>query len=146
MRVKNGLRALAFCALTFAVAPGCSSSSSGPPAATLTQIYPLIFPPTTKAQCNQCHSNPANDVGNGKLSMGADQAAAYASLVGKASASSKCGGKPLVTPGDPENSLFYQKMTANPPCGGHMPLGGDPLTAEQLDMVHSWIAAGAKND
>lgn len=146
MKSRVSLGVMLAAALFLVFAPACSSTSTSTPAAKLSQIYPLIFPPTTKAQCNQCHNNPANDVGNGKLNMGADQATAYAALVGKTSASSKCGGKPMVVPGDPEGSLFYEKMTAIPPCGGHMPLGGDPLTAEQLDMVRSWIAGGAKND
>ena len=123
----------------------CGCGSAGPPA-TFTEIYPLIFPREVKAQCNFCHALPANDISNGLLSMGTDQATAYAALVGVKSTSSKCGGRTLVTPSQPDASLFYQKLGASPPCGGHMPLGGDPLTAEQLDMVKTWIEAGAKND
>lgn len=138
-----GTAALLACAL------GCSGGSSTPapagPPATFTQIYPLIFPVTTKAQCNFCHSLPPNDKSNGKLSMGQDKATAYAAIVGKTSSSSKCGGKPLIVPGQPDQSLFFLKLET-PPCGDHMPLGGDPLPADQIDMVRSWIAAGAKDD
>lgn len=46
--------------------------------------------------------------------------------------------------GDPPNSLIvkYVKGEAQPP----MPLGGAPLTAEQIASIVSWIAAGGKND
>ena len=141
-------------AITIASAMACSSSSSqdSAPAAAITpatkfsEIYPLIFPLETKGQCSFCHSLPPNDNSNGKLSTGMDQAAAHAALVGVMSASSMCGGKPLVVPGSPETSLFFQKITGTPPCGAHMPLGGSSLTAAQVEMIHSWIAGGAKND
>jgi hypothetical protein len=29
---------------------------------------------------------------------------------------------------------------------GRMPLGGTPLTAEELEGIRGWIAAGAAND
>ena len=124
----------------------CSSSSapSGPPA-TFSEIYPLIYPRQTRAQCNFCHSLPPNNTSNGLLSMGSEKATAYAALIGKTSASSHCSGKAYVVPGDPDHSLLLKKLTL-PECGDRMPLGGDPLTPEQLEMIRSWIAAGAMND
>ncbi len=125
---------------------GCGASST--PAATFTEIYPLIFPIETKAQCNFCHGLPSNDKSNGKLSMGIDQPTAYAALMATSS-SSMCGSgsavRDLVVPGDADNSLLFQKLTT-PPCGGRMPLGGSPLTAAELDQIRSWIEAGAKDD
>lgn len=123
-----------------------SSSSSNAPAATFSQIYPAIFPATTRAQCNFCHSLPPNERSNGKLSMGETRDAAYAALVGPKSVSAACGGKAYVVPGNPEESLFYTKVTTSPTCGDRMPLGGDPLSADQLEMIRSWIAAGAENN
>lgn len=135
-------------ALATALALGCSATesapASGPP--TFSAIYPLIFPVNTKAQCSFCHGLPPNEKSNGQLSVGSDKASAYAALVGKSSTSVKCGGKPFVVPNQPENSLFYLKMTASPPCGDHMPLGGDPLTSDQLNQVRTWIELGAKDD
>ena len=127
---------------------GCSSNAASASAApgTFTEIYPLLFPVTAKPQCNFCHGLPANDRSNGSLSVGMDKATAYAALVGKVSSSSQCGGKTLVSPGNPEASLLYQKLTTTPPCGGHMPLGGDALPSDELEMVRSWIASGAKDD
>jgi hypothetical protein len=116
------------------------------PAATFSAVYEMMFPMQTNARCNACHANPANDVGNGNLQMGMDKATAYAALVGKTSTSSRCMNRPLVMPNKPDQSLFYIKLVPNPPCGVRMPNGGNAFTEEQLGMVRSWIAGGAKND
>jgi hypothetical protein len=75
-----------------------------------------------------------------------DQPTAYAALFEQVSTSLKCSGMSLVTPGDPEMSLFYLKLTSTPPCGYRMPNGGRALSRAQLQRVHSWIAAGALDD
>ncbi|HVR61651.1 MAG TPA: hypothetical protein VMU50_07110 [Polyangia bacterium] len=142
----------AVCALAtaqLAVASGCAGSSQNEPATppTFSAIYAEVFVLGTKGQCNYCHDRPANEISNGKLDMGHTQAAAFAAIVGVASASAKCGGgRQLVVPGDPENSLFYLKLGPAHPCGDRMPQGATPLTDGQLEAVRSWIASGAKND
>jgi hypothetical protein len=129
-----------------ALCVGCGSSDTQAPApATFTEIYPLIFPITTRAQCSFCHGLPPNATSNGRLSTGMDRAAAYAALVGPVSTSAKCGGPSYVVPGQPEQSLLLSKLMGAT-CGDRMPLGGDPLPAAQLEMIRSWIAAGAKDD
>ena len=45
----------------------------------------------------------------------------------------------LVTAGDPDQSLLYQKLTGAPPCGIPMPFGGKPLSSRDLGCVKSWI-------
>jgi hypothetical protein len=141
-----------FASLTlFGLITGCGSSGSDTGTtstipATFSEIYDQVFPATTNPRCNFCHSMPPSNTTNGSLRMGQDKAAAYAALVGVASQSTRCDGKTLVVAGDPEHSLFFQKLSANPPCGDRMPLGGAPLSNELLDMIHSWIAAGALDD
>jgi hypothetical protein len=114
--------------------------------AKFSEIYPMMFPRTSKPQCNNCHGRPADEVGNGNLNMGTDPASAYAALVGKKTPGVKCSTGVLVVPGDPSSSLFLQKLSPNPPCGDQMPVGGAPLADAQLGMIRSWIAAGAPND
>ncbi|MEY4515074.1 MAG: hypothetical protein RLZZ450_7196 [Pseudomonadota bacterium] len=114
--------------------------------ATFSEIYESLFPTTTNARCNFCHSMPAKDASNGKLSMGETKAAAYDALLGKISTSTRCTDMPLLTPGDPDASLFLLKFSETPPCGGRMPLGGKLLTSTQVARIRSWIVAGAKND
>ena len=146
--VRHVRRALGAAGLACAAA--CAASPAQPPSGapgTFTEIYAELFPAGTTAQCNYCHDRPPNDISNGKLNMGHTRADAYAALVGPSSASAKCGGgRSLVVPGDPSGSLLYQKLGTAPPCGDRMPQGGSPLTDAQLEMVRSWIAAGAKND
>ena len=124
----------------------CMGNDSAPPA-TFTTVYSTLFPRATKYQCDFCHGLPANQLSNGRLSMGMDQATAYAALVGQSSMSDGCGGMQLVVPGEPDASLMMLKLSQNPPpCGDQMPLGGDPLSAVQLKLVRNWIVDGAQDD
>jgi hypothetical protein len=133
--------------LGLSLAVGCSGSTSSGPPGTFTQIYPALFPLGTQAQCNYCHDRPANEISNGMLNMGSTQADSYAAIVGTSSMSARCGAThTLVVPGDSSTSLLFLKLQEGPPCGDRMPLGGSPLTAAQLEMVRSWIDAGAMNN
>lgn len=50
----------------------------------------------------------------------------------------------FVVPNDPESSRFYIRMTDDTEGGGLMPLGGNPLPADEAeDLVRPWIEAGA---
>lgn len=48
---------------------------------------------------------------------------------------------PVVEPGNPDDSYLLE-MVAN----GDMPDEGDPLSVEQIELIRSWIAAGAQNN
>lgn len=86
--------------------------------------------------CTSCHSgggNPASDPSEIDLDV------PLSSLVGIPSAAN---GKPLVVPGDPDASYLLLKMKGGEGMEGDlMPLGDDPLKAEQLQVVADWIAA-----
>ncbi|MCA9488383.1 MAG: hypothetical protein KC621_00625 [Myxococcales bacterium] len=135
-----------------ALVAGCSPATvqgtdSGTPAATFTEIHAALFPQETGPKCDSCHGQPASQVSNGLLYMGMnDRDAAYAALTTQTSTSTDCGGAEYVVPGDPEGSLFYTKLLSSPPCGERMPLGGGALSADQIEMVRSWIADGAADD
>lgn len=140
-RIVRHAALVAFCA-----GPGCADAADGGPPGTFTEIFETLFPQTTNARCNFCHSMPASDISNGNLSTGTDQASAYAALLGVVSTSSRCGGKTLVAPYHPEDSLFLDKLMGKPTCGDRMPLGGAALSDADLEVVRSWIEAGAKDD
>lgn len=76
-----------------------------------------------------------------------DPASTYDALVGRAASGKDCEGMgTLVVPGDPDASLFLQKLSARADeqvCGRPMPIGGLPLRDEDLAAVRSWIEAGA---
>jgi hypothetical protein len=134
--------------------PTGGSGGSGPAAgtgggttgATFTEVLAIFG---GAANCGICHASPPN-TGNGGLQFNtAMKDQAYAALVGPSSAGSngsKCGGKKYVVAGNPGGSLLYGKLTSMPPCGVQMPMGGTPLSADQLSTVSSWITAGAKNN
>ncbi|MET0534004.1 MAG: Ig-like domain-containing protein, partial [Steroidobacter sp.] len=48
-----------------------------------------------------------------------------------------------VKPGDADNSYLVQKIDGRATIGGRMPLGRNPLPQASIDLVRSWIAAGA---
>ena len=72
--------------------------------------------------------------------------AAHFSLVGQPATAIGAAGKMLVVPGDVEGSFLWQKLTGALADGEgtRMPAGGAPeLDALELELVRSWIAAGA---
>lgn len=88
-------------------------------------------------QCAGCH-------GATKPAQGLDlRASAFrANTVGKASSEDPT--TPLVSPGHPEASYLYLKVTGDPGIhGAKMPQGG-ALTQPQLDALSAWIASGAQ--
>lgn len=91
--------------------------------------------------CLQCHAPDAPtplgfEVGGLDLSTYAAAARGGANSDGTA-----------VIPGQPCQSIMFQKVSAAPPFGGRMPLNGPPyLSEEELQLVHDWISEGAKNN
>ncbi|MEW6272400.1 MAG: hypothetical protein AB1689_24220 [Thermodesulfobacteriota bacterium] len=53
-----------------------------------------------------------------------------------------------VTPGAPQQSFLYRKVTGElaPGEGARMPLAGTPLGTGEIELIESWIAAGALPD
>jgi hypothetical protein len=121
------------------VAPLKLSSNGG--GATFDTVFDIVF-----RSCGQsCHMP-------GGVAVGLDLStkdAAYASLVDKAAFSGdgagKCGAvaNKLIEPSHCTESLVYQKLHPNPPCGEQMPPTG-PLSDAALQMLCNWIDAGAK--
>lgn len=81
-----------------------------------------------------CHSS-ANKAG------GLDLASAdLAARVNGVLSTGDCVGRGvLADPADPEGSVLFFKLEPSPACGSPMPLGGDPLTDDQLSCVRAWI-------
>jgi hypothetical protein len=52
-----------------------------------------------------------------------------------------------IIPGQPCESILLQKVSSGPPFGARMPVGGPPyLSDDSLQLLHDWIAEGAKNN
>jgi hypothetical protein len=57
--------------------------------------------------------------------------------------SSQFSSVPMVVPGDPKASLFFQKVNCtSPDVGGRMPPGGG-MPADLQALIYDWIARGA---
>lgn len=77
--------------------------------------------------------------------MSLQKGVAYGNLVNQPSAY----GMPRVDPGNAENSALYLKVIGDPRVGGpsaRMPLGGPPLSQEEINVIKQWIDQGAPNN
>jgi hypothetical protein len=52
----------------------------------------------------------------------------------------------VVIPGDPDRSLLLHFIDGRRGAAQRMPVGGAPLTREQIQTIARWIAEGAKGD
>lgn len=85
--------------------------------------------PLFRQYCNNCHGAA------GKPKAGVDLRTAAAILKGNENGA-------LVKPGDPEQSPLYLSM--KPPSGTMPPDGKPGPTEKELQLIHDWIASGAK--
>jgi protein TonB len=84
--------------------------------------------PILRTYCGNCHGQV------GKPKGGVDLRSFAAIKKGDEN------GKALVVPGNPEKSPLYESITA-----GRMPDGGKtPPNPKELQLLHDWIASGAK--
>ena len=85
--------------------------------------------PILLKRCTVCHQGPTAQKG---LRMGT-----VAGLIrgGESGAA--------IAPGEPDRSLILEKVAGDKPA---MPPVGDPLTAEEIEILRQWIAAGARDD
>ena len=99
-----------------------------------TDIQPIF-----DANCVACHQTGAAQQG-----LILESGISYDALVGRDSRQSKLH---LVEPGDPQTSYLLTKITGTQALvggkGARMPLGGE-LDAASIELIRSWILAGAK--
>ncbi|MDX2167735.1 MAG: hypothetical protein SF182_11750 [Deltaproteobacteria bacterium] len=109
--------------------------------ATFAEIQQAILQP--RCAIATCHDD---EFESGDLNLTAD--AAYDELfnVPPDIESAAAAGLLRVDDFDPDNSFLLIKLTG-PPLGqgSRMPLVGDPLSAEEIQLIRDWIAAGAPN-
>lgn len=124
-----------------------SMSTTTAPMGSFKAAYELAL----RDMCMGCHT-PGALIGSPNLSA-IDKA--YDSLVDKDATTmvpGQCMGMgKLVTPGNCETSLLYNKIAEDmPKCGRHMPLGSDTMPTRlppaAVEAVCAWIKAGAKKD
>ena len=97
------------------------------------QIQDTIFTPI----CSVCHAGA-----NAPLGLRLDAGNSYMLLVNVPSA--EVPGLMRINPGNPDTSYLVQKIQGNAAVGVRMPANGPPyLSQAQIDLVRSWVAAGA---
>ena len=105
----------------------------GVPKVTLAQLSMEIFTPScTFSGCHGGSFLSAN------MSLEADRIAGE--IIGVASSGSDLN---RIEPGDPEASFLLKRVRGDSDVSSQMPLNRTPLTAEQIEMIRAWIAAGA---
>lgn len=107
-----------------------------PPPANNTALFQQVQDQVLTPNCTGCHVGAGAPTG-----LRLDAGNSYALLVNVASAQVPT--LLRVKPGDPDNSYLVQKIDGRATVGGRMPLGRAPLPQASIDLVRSWIAAGA---
>lgn len=101
-----------------------------PPVTDSTAIYLAAVQPLLQAKCYACHNEKKS---KGGLVM---------SDIRRMLAGGKSGA--MWVAGDPDNSLIIERLLLDMEDRKHMPPKGRPqLTAEEIELLHRWIAAGA---
>ena len=108
------------------------NGGNGTAKVTLGELSDEIFTPG----CAGCHGGGNPSAG---LSLAKDVIAA--NIIDKAAASKS--EYKLVNPGSPDDSYIVMKVENRDITGSQMPLGGTPLSTEQIAKIRDWIAAGA---
>lgn len=136
---------------------GFGCSSSGPPSAnSFTEVYARTIQPT----CSSAFCHYANvGIRYSGLDM-SSQVRAYWALVWQPAIGSNCYRQGFrVVPGDPDDSVMYQKLSATTlNCGHQMPadtqqllrgtvvFSGNAVPADEVQRIHDWIEEGAQNN
>ncbi len=101
-----------------------------------TDVYPILAAGCAGAACHVGGASAPR--------LGMTAASAYMAVTtgrGLCAATSTA----LVTPGMPDASLLYRKVSGST-CGTRMPLGRPALSAAEQQTISAWIAAGALDD
>ena len=112
------------------------ASQNPPPPATTQSLFQQVQSQVLTPNCNGCHVGA-----NAPAGLRLDAANSFAMLVNVAS--TQVPTLLRVKPGDPDNSYLVQKIDGRATVGGRMPLGRAALPQASIDLVRSWIAAGA---
>lgn len=143
-----GLAAIAACALEPDVGPriagSCDDADTRPETSVsfATDIRPLINRPGGAAGGCSCHVPNSGGTGTGTLLSGLDLSSMTSLRAGGLNSGSQ-----IVVAGQPCRSIMYQKLSISPPFGSRMPLNGPPFwSADELRLLHDWIAEGANDN
>lgn len=90
--------------------------------------YAQQVAPIFQTRCSDCHTGDTSESADLDLST-------YENVM----KGSKYG--TVIEAGDPESSLLVEMVES-----GEMPQDSDPVPAEEIELIRSWIAGGAENN
>lgn len=108
----------------------------GPPASPsfATHVNPIF-------DAKGCTAGSCHGGGAGGLTLTGSASTNYSNLVSVQSSDPLF---LLVEPGDADNSYLVRKVEGS--AGARMPLGGSPLSSNQIQTIRNWIDSGALNN
>ena len=116
-----------------------SDGHPGKPVSFTSDIRPLIF--RFPGGCG-CHLPTPSGDGAGTQISGLNLSSLATLRMGGLNTGAR-----IIVAGEPCSSLLYQKLSDAPPFGSRMPLNGPPFwTADELQLLHDWIAEGANDN
>jgi hypothetical protein len=118
---------------------GAGKSAPDPPAKTVAMFKNDVQPIFTKSCAHPSCHGVAKSAG-----MQLSEGMAYGDIVNVTS--SEDPQLMRVRPSEPDSSYLVMKIEGHQKVGMRMPLTGGPLSDKQIQVIRSWIAAGAKND
>lgn len=143
MRIQSLL--LISAAMVFTALAGCGDSATDPvddPKETSTFETLRVEFLAKRCATSGCHAGPTPAAG---LSM--EASVAYANLVNAVPSNHMAAGEGMkrVLPGSPTQSFLYRKILGDLQTGHgeRMPMGSAALSANTIEFVRQWIAAGA---
>ena len=106
-------------------------------------IWPLM-----ESRCIVCHDEAGQAYYDSNV-LFVDAQSTYDTLINGAVSADTVGGyTKYVVPGDPSSSSLYDKVSNDPPNSGGdvMPGSGMMLKDSEIEMIETWISAGALNN
>lgn len=114
----------------FAVAAFSLSFMTAPLAAAEPIDFEKQIKPILERSCLKCHNESR---AKGELRL---ETAALALEGGDSG--------PAIVPGKPDESALYERITLPADDPAVMPAGSEPLPKAEIELIHAWIAGGAK--
>jgi hypothetical protein len=108
-----------------------SGGSAGAPASSSCDGFAVL--------AANCGSSGCHGEGSNLENFAASETAARA-FIDKPGTLACTGQGNVIDPDDPDGSLMIQKLSADPPCGSTMPLGGVTLSKSDIDCIRSWMS------
>jgi len=106
-------------------------------------VQPIFTESCASNGCHDGNSRPGGGPGaGGATSLDLSAGNARQSLL---DTTTPCG--PVLVPGDPASSVLIGKLDGTELCmGSLMPKGNGSLTAQEIDLIATWVCQGAENN